>query len=141
MRTRTGYALAVAICLAMFAGLAIAAGTPVKATNTWSGSVADVELQKLQPENSVLASAEEFAKLVKAWKVAEKPPAVDFAKELALVATTSGSRISLNASLDEQGDLKAIGLSTRDFGPGFRYVIITVPRANVKTVNGKPLPK
>jgi len=120
---------------------AVAAPTPVPATKTWSGSVENAELQKLAPEGSVLVKAEDFEKLVKAWKVADKAPPVDFDKELVLVATSVGSRLSLKAMLDEKGDLTALGLGTRDFGPGFRYVIITVPRAGVKTVNGKPLPQ
>jgi hypothetical protein len=32
-------------------------------------------------------------------------------------------------------------MATRDLRPGFRYVIATVSRAGVKTVNGKKLPK
>ena len=33
------------------------------------------------------------------------------------------------------------GIATSDFGPGFRYVMGTVPREGVKTVNKKDLPK
>jgi hypothetical protein len=32
-------------------------------------------------------------------------------------------------------------MATRDLRPGFRYVIATVSREGVKTVNGKQLPK
>jgi hypothetical protein len=32
-------------------------------------------------------------------------------------------------------------MATRDLRPGFRYVITTVSREGVKTVNGQTLPK
>jgi len=123
------------------AGVAVAAPTPLKATNTWMGSIDDQKLAKEMPENGVITNAKDFEKLVKAWKVADRVPEVNFDKEIVLVAKTEGSKLTLNALLDEKGDLKAIGLATRDLRPGFRYVIISVPREGVKTVNGKELPK
>jgi hypothetical protein len=113
----------------------------LKATNTWSGSVDDEKLAAEAPKNGVITSAKEFDKLVKAWKVAEKTPEVKFDKEIALVSTTPGSKLSLSATLDDKGDVKVLGVATRDLRPGFRYVIITVPKEGVKTVNGKELPK
>jgi hypothetical protein len=133
--------ISLAAVMLLAAGVAVAAPKPLKATNTWMGSIDDKKLAKEMPENGVITNAKDFEKLVKAWKVAEKVPEVNFDKEIVLVATTDGSRLTLNASLDEKGDLKAGGLATRDFGPGFRYVIISVPKQGVKTVNGKELPK
>ena len=133
--------LSLAAVLSLAAGAALAAPTPLKATNTWMGSIDDEKLAREMPENGVITNAKDFAKLVKAWKVAEKVPEVNFDKEVVLVAKTVGSKLTLNASLDEKGDLKALGLATRDLRPGFRYVIISVPKAGVKTVNGKELPK
>jgi hypothetical protein len=134
-----GVSLAAVMFLA--AGVAVAAPTPLKATNTWMGSIDDEKLAKEMPENGVITNAKDFGKLVKAWKVAEKVPEVNFDKEIVLVAKTEGSKLRLNASLDEKGDLKALGLATRDLRPGFRYVIISVPKEGVKTVNGQELPK
>src|SRR5262249_45872644 len=126
-------------------GVAVAAPKPLKATNTWMGSLDDAKLAKEMPENGVITNAKDFAKLVKAWKVAGKVagkvPEVDFDKEVVLVAVTEGSKLTLNASLDDKGDLKALGLGTRDLRPGFRYVIISVPKKGVSTVNGTELPK
>ena len=133
----------VSLASAMFlaTGVAMAAPTPLKATNTWMGSVDDEKLAKAMPENGVITNARDFAKLVKAWKVAEEAPEVNFDREIVLVAKTAGSKLTLKASLDEKGDLKALGLATRDLRNGFRYVIISVPKEGVKTVNGKELPK
>ena len=133
----------VSLAAVMFlaAGVTVAAPTPLKATNTWMGSIDDEKLAKEMPENGVITNAKDFEKLVKAWKVAEKVPEVDFDKEIVLVAKTEGSKLTLNASVDEKGDLKLLGLATRDLRPGFRYVIVSVPKEGVKTVNGKELPK
>ena len=133
--------LSLAAVMFLAAGVAVAAPTPLKATNTWTGSIDDEKLAKEMPENGVITNAKDFEKLVKAWKVAEKVPEVNFDKEIVLVAKTEGSILKLNPALDEKGDLKALGLATRDLRPGFRYVIISVPKEGVKTVNGKELPK
>jgi hypothetical protein len=133
--------LSPAAVLSLAAGVAVAAPTPLKATNTWTGSIDDEKLARAMPENGVIANARDFEKLVKAWKVAEEAPEVNFEKEIVLVARTGGSKLTLKASLDEKGDLKALGLATRDLRPGFRYAIISVPKEGVKTVNGKELPK
>lgn len=130
-----------AVLMLTIVGVTRADSTPVKTINSWSGSVDDTNLQKATPENGVITNAKAFEKLIKAWKVAEKVPEVDFTKEVIFVETTVGSRLNLNASLDEKGDLKVVGLATSDFGLGFRYVILSLPREGVKTVNGKALPK
>jgi hypothetical protein len=127
--------------LFLAASVTAAPPTPLKATNTWMGSIDEEKLAEKMPENGVITNARDFEKLVKAWKVAAKVPEVSFDKEIVLVAKTSGSRLRLSAVLDDKGDLKALGLGTRDLLPGFRYVIISVPRKGVKTVNGKELPK
>jgi hypothetical protein len=133
--------VSLAAVLFLAAGVAVAAPTPLKATNTWMGSIDDEKLAKEMPDNGVVTNAKDFEKLVKGWKVADKVPDVNFDKEIVLVAKTVGSKLTLSASLDDKGDLKALGLATRDLRPGFRYVIISVPREGVKTVNGKELPK
>jgi hypothetical protein len=122
-------------------GVAAADPTPVKSTNTWMGSVDDEKLAREMPENGVITNAKDFERLVKAWKVAEKVPDLNFDKEIVLVAKTEGSVLKLNPALDEKGDLKALGFASRDLRPGFRYVIVSVPKEGVKTVNGKELPK
>ena len=64
-----------------------------------------------------------------------------FKKELIVITTTSGSKLRLSASLDDKGNLEVLGMATRDLRPRFRYVIATVSRTGVKTVNGNKLPK
>ena len=133
--------LFVAMLVLAIVGVAQAAPTEVKTINSWSGSVDDENLQKEMPADGFITNAKAFEKLIKAWKVAEKVPEVDFKKEIVVIATSVGSKLSLKASLNEKGDLKALGFGTRDLQPGFRYVIISVPSEGVKTVNGKALTK
>jgi hypothetical protein len=89
----------------------------------------------------VVTSTKQLEKLWKDWKIAGKAPEVDFAKEIVIVQTTVGSKLTVNCSLDDNGNLKILGLGTSDFGEGFRYVIQSVNREGVKKVDGKDLPK
>ena len=89
----------------------------------------------------VITNTEAWQALWKGWKLEGESPKVDFEKELVVVQTTVGGLLNLIVKLDDGGDLKVLGLATRDLRPGFRYVLATVPRAGVKTVNGLELPK
>jgi hypothetical protein len=112
---------------------------PVKPLKQWGGSIDDAALQKQAPANGVLTDAKSFAKLWTAWKIEGKVPDVDFAKNLVVVETTTGGRLRTSARLEANGNLKILGLATRDLRPGFRYEILVLPRSGVKTVNGKAL--
>jgi hypothetical protein len=105
-------------------------------TKTWQGSVADEKLGGGGP--AFLATDEDLAKLWKAWQLEGKPPEVDFEKELVVVATTRGSRLNLRLK-NEAGNLRILALATKDLRPGFRYVLASVPRKGIKTVEGKEL--
>jgi hypothetical protein len=111
----------------------------VKPTRQWNGSVADEALQKEAPQRGYITDTKAFTKLWQAWKVSRRAPAIDFTKELALVATTSGNRLDVTARLTAEGDLRVLSMATADFLPGIRYQIVVVPRDGVKTVNGKQL--
>jgi len=110
---------------------------PVTPLKEWSGSVADLTLQKIVPE--VITTQKDLDNLWKTWAVAEAKPEVDFAKQMVVLTTTRGGRLRLTAALDDKGNLKVSGVATRDLRSGFRYVIATVNREGIKTVNGKEL--
>jgi len=111
---------------------------PVAPSQQWSGSVADLSLQKAVP--AVILSEEGLENLWKVWKIEGSVPKVDFSRNLIAVQTTRGSRLRLSAALDEKGNLELLGLATRDLRPGFRYVAAVLSRKDVKTVNGQKLP-
>jgi hypothetical protein len=109
----------------------------VKLVKEWKGSIADDSLAKDAPE--CIADAKALKKLWEKWGLEDKVPEVDFKKEIVIISTTSGSQLTLSAKLDDKGNLEVIGAATNDFVAGFRYVIATVSRKGVKTVNGKEL--
>jgi hypothetical protein len=131
--------VAALVVVALLAPAVHAQKTPVKLTKEWTGAVQDETLMKDAPQ--CITTKAGLEKLWKAWKIGDKMPEVDFAKEIVVVAVTSGSRLRLSATLDDKGNLQVLGLGTRDLVPGFRYVIATVSKEGVKTVNGKDLPK
>jgi hypothetical protein len=112
-----------------------AAKKPVKLEKEWKGSVEDESVAKDPP--AVISDAKALEKPWKAWSIEGKVPDVDFKKELVILATTSGSKLRLSATLDDKGNLAVLRLCTTDLRPGFRYVIATVGREGIKTVNGK----
>jgi RNA polymerase sigma factor (sigma-70 family) len=111
----------------------------VKPSKEWTGSVEDENLAKGAP--ACITSAKGLDTFWKAWKLADKVPELDFTKEIVILTTTRGSKLRLVATLDERGNLTVGGLATCDLAPGFRYVIATVSKEGVKTVNDKELPK
>lgn len=139
--TRLRFLLTALLCtLALATGRGDDKKDAPKLTLDLAGANDDEKLAKDAPENGVIASEKAWEKLAKAWDLKE-PPKVDFTKELLVVATTRGSKLTLNSKLDDKGDLKVLAIATRDLRPGFRYAIKSVSRDGVKTVNGKELPK
>jgi hypothetical protein len=127
------------LVVGVLASAALAEKVKVKPVKEWKCSVADVKLKKDAP--SVITSQKELEKVWKSWKVEGKAPAVDFEKEIVVVTTGDGSKLSLSLTLDDKGNLQVLALATRDLAEGFRYVIATVSRKGVKSVDGKTLPK
>ncbi len=110
----------------------------VNITKQWKGSVAEEKLQKEAPE--VITNAKDLEKVWKAWKIDDPMPKIDFMKEIIIVTTGSGSKLNLSAKLDDKGNMTVIGFGTADFVPGFRWVMGSVSKEGVKTVNKKALP-
>ena len=106
--------------------------------NLITGSVPDDGVVDESPFAGVIVTEKRFNRVVKAWGV-ERPFAVDFDRQFVVVVTTQGSELELDTQLVD-GDLKVKVLGTADLTPGFRYALLRVDRAGIKTVNGKPLP-
>jgi hypothetical protein len=119
------------LVVGVLASVALAEKVKVKPVKEWKGSVEGVRLEDNTPR--ALTNQKDLEKLWKDWKLPGKAPAMDFDKELVVVATGDGSKLSLSLTLDDKGNLQVLGLATRDLAEGFRYVIATV--------DGKTLPK
>lgn len=131
-----------AVAMAMSASLAFGADDAkqrVEVAQRWAGSIDNVDLMKLAPDGRVIRDAKSWEALREAWKLGDETKGVDFAKQLVLVGTTRGGRIGGEPRWGDQGDLQIAFISTRDLRPGFRYLILVVPREGVVTVNGKAI--
>jgi hypothetical protein len=111
------------------------ADTPVEASTQYSGRITN-EQARSAPKTPYVKGPKEWAKLWKDWKLG-KPPAVDWKKQIVLVETSSGSGVTLNATLDDKGDLKTRNLFTADLRTDTGYWFFVVPKKGVKTINGK----
>jgi len=134
--------VAIAVAALLVPGEARAEKKKLDAKVLFQGSIDDEKLEAKKPATGVIATQKAFDELFAAWKLGEQKPIIDFKKDLVVVTTTVGSKLTLGAMLDtETGDLGVGGLATKDLRPGFRYVVAVVPRDGVKTVGGKELPK
>jgi hypothetical protein len=79
---------------------------------------------------------------VGAWHPGEPVPAVEFERELVLVAAGPGPNhiFVQELRLTAEGDLRFVWAVTEIAGPGFVAKMLKVDRRGVKTVNGRPLP-
>ncbi len=133
------------ICV-LFGGLVLTLAVPqavaqkkkVDVKMKWDGSVDDEKA--LKPD--AITSEKGLEAVWKAWKVKGDMPKIDFSKEIVVAVYSVGSKLNMaGVNLDDKGNLTVVGFGTRDIRPGFRYVLGTVSRDGVKTVNGKDLPK
>jgi hypothetical protein len=97
--------------------------------------------QKATPASGYITNEKDLTKLWDAWKIKDKQPAVDFDKQIVLVATSQSSRLKLTPKLDDKGNLTSLGLATRDLTEDFAYAIVVFSRDGVKTINGKEIGK
>ena len=111
----------------------------VKASQKFSGKVADPKLGKHAPKSGVVPDQKSLEGMWTAWTVKGDVPKIDFNKDLVLVHMAGGPNIPTASYTLEKGDLKAKVLSTLIGGPGFGYSIEVLPREGVKTYQGKPL--
>jgi hypothetical protein len=134
----TGLAFALCLTAASAQG---GKGKQVKPLQTWQAKVKDEALKKAAPADGFITTAKDFEALWKAWRGDEKVPEVDFKQNLVLVGLAGGPNLaSIGASLDDEGNLKVLVRQTLIGGPGFGYQLAVVPRAGIKTVNGKNVP-
>ncbi len=110
-----------------------------KPTVELSGDIKDETLRKEIPANGVIVSQTGWDKLAKAWGIKDAAK-VDFTKELVVVGTWKGSSFNITPTVKD-GDLTVSAGGTKDLREGFRWKIVSLKRAGIKTVQGKELPK
>lgn len=108
---------------------------------TWFGTILNLELRKHAPAERLVTNPEEFEKLWKAWKPADLVPPFDFDKNVLIVWTDGSRKIDrFTLKRDGTGNLSAApGFSDHKDFPGFTFGMVEVPRAGIKSVEGKEL--
>jgi hypothetical protein len=133
------WSLAAASIVALMAGSGRAQQTVTPAQH-WEGEFGDEKLKQAVPNGGVITGPDGFAKLWKAWRPDERVPAVDFNKQVVVVATcsTKGEHPVTSATL-RAGVLGVSWDAARRGRGGWGYAILAFDRAGVNEVNGLKL--
>ena len=87
------------------------------------------------PTPGVITDGVEYEKIWRGLGLTEEPGAVDFAKEVVVVSTTRGSRITFRLRDEGEGRLQVMSISTRDIRLGLRFGFCVLPRSGWKQIN------
>ena len=120
----------------------VLAGEPTKIEpeQSWSGKFRDSTKQSRAPKLDFISDAATFEFVWKSWRREEPIPKIDFETKLVLLGMTSGpNTISLDASLEDSGNVTLHSMSTLVGGPGFGYSMKVIDRKGIKTVQGVPI--
>ena len=127
----------VILALAAFAvaAAATAAVTPVKVYARWTGRVPQGVAPPLQAS---LTTAEALQVVWTLCQVKGTPPAIDFSKQLVVLAVRTGTTVRFQNVQLVDGDLRANVVVTRDAPARTNCALARVDGAGVKGVNGLP---
>ena len=119
------------------------ASTLVPPQQSWDGIIQNRNLLKESPPEGFIVEANAWEKMWQGWRPKEKPPAMDFEKQMAIILTVRGpNKISApELRIDDKGNLKVpLPVSTLLPDDGrIGYKIIIIDRSGVKSVNGRSL--
>ena len=87
------------------------------------------------PVREVITDGADYERFWQKLGLEREPGVVDFAKELVVVSTTRGSRITFRLRDEGEGKLQVMSISTRDIRPGLRYGLCVLPKSKWKQVN------
>ena len=91
------------------------------------------------PTRGVILDGVEYEKIWRELGLTEEPGAVDFAKEVVVLSTTRGSRITFRLRDEEEGRLQVMSISTKDIRPGLRFAFCVLSRSAWKQINDRKL--
>jgi hypothetical protein len=111
----------------------------VRPTVNLSGEVSDRARRANAPVTGVIVSQKEWDVLADQWDIKDNPR-VDFRREILVVGVSDAESFTLTPTVKD-GDLTIVSTASKATRDGFRWKVVSVPRAGLKTVNGKPLPR
>jgi len=116
----------------------------LKPVQHWGGLIKESGKKSAAPKArfgaGYLSNQDAFEKLFDAWGLKEKPPKIDFKKQIVFVQMSDGPNLpKAFYTLDAAGKLTAGFKQTEKGGPGFGYSIDVLDRTGIKSYQGKPL--
>ena len=100
----------------------------------------DATLMEMSPPGGFITDKDELTRLWIRWLLDEKPPAVDFDKNLVVVAVSKDGPIKSVTLRDEKknGEMTIhITLDRKAKADGFHCMFAVFPRAGIKSIEGK----
>ena len=117
----------------------------IKVQNTWTGYVQDMAAKDALPASNIIAQQADANRIWKLWFDGQAAPKIAFDSSILAVLTVPAPNTIMFDSKRmlevKEGDVKIRAASTRVGGPGFSFLLVQIPRANISSVNGKPVPK
>jgi hypothetical protein len=87
------------------------------------------------PAREVILNGVDYEKTWRELGLTQEPGVVDFAKEVVVVSTTRGSRITFRLRDEGEGRLQVMSISTKDIRPGLRVAFCVLSRSAWKQIN------
>ncbi len=91
------------------------------------------------PTRGLIMDGVEYVKIWRELGLIEEPGTVDFAKEVVVLSTTRGSRITFRLRDEGEGRLQVMSIATRDIRPGLRFAFCVLSRPAWKQINDSKL--
>lgn len=114
----------------------------IESINKWNGKYHADDLRRFAPASNAISDDQSWNRLWSKWRANEPVPNIDFGKNMVVVATVRGPNQMLVSRLNlaADGNLRFLAASTKMAGSGFGYILVEIPRAGIKAINGMALP-
>lgn len=87
------------------------------------------------PAREVILNGVDYEETWRELGLTQEPGVVDFAKEVVVVSTTRGSRITFRLRDEGEGRLQVMSISTKDIRPRLRFAFCVLSRSVWKQIN------
>jgi hypothetical protein len=130
-----GISVIVAFAATILAGPQLAEAGKIAPIARWGGQAGKVG----SGDSGYICNQYNLKEFWQKWEIAKPTPQIDFNRELAVFYLGSGGPHLMNLSLEESGNLVAEYVQTPTASRQPNYLIFTVPRYGVKSLNGIPI--
>lgn len=125
----------VAFAATIFSGAQLAEAGELAPIARWGGQAGKVG----DGSSGYMCSQDDLNEFWEKWEIAKPKPTIDFDRELAIFYMGSGGPHLMSLSLEESGNLVAVYVQLPIASRHPNYLIYTVPRLGIKSINGDPV--